>query len=111
MKCASFRLLLALAACVALVVTCCFSTCRMGGRRVTPRAAYASAAAAPIRGSFAVAASYSAELVENCGAGAGPPGLCSSGRAGGWLPYGWMCGGIGWCSCGWCTKADDFRPL
>ena len=33
-KLASFLRLLALAACVALVVTCCFSTCRMGGRRV-----------------------------------------------------------------------------
>src|ERR1700733_896329 len=34
-KCASFLLRLALAACVADVVTCCFSTCRMGGRRGT----------------------------------------------------------------------------
>lgn len=33
MKCASLRRLLALAACVADVVTCCFSTWRMGGRR------------------------------------------------------------------------------
>lgn len=35
-KCASLRRLLALAAWVALVVTCCFSTCRMGGRRGRP---------------------------------------------------------------------------
>jgi hypothetical protein len=33
---ASFRRLLALAACVAVVVTCCFSTWRMGGRRTAP---------------------------------------------------------------------------
>ena len=33
MKCASFRLLLAEAAWVADVVTCCFSTWRIGGRR------------------------------------------------------------------------------
>ena len=32
-KLASFLRRLALAACVALVVTCCFSTCMMGGRR------------------------------------------------------------------------------
>ena len=32
-KFASFLRRLALAACVALVVTCCFSTCMMGGRR------------------------------------------------------------------------------
>jgi len=37
-KCASLRRLLALAAWVALVVTCCFSTCRMGGRRGRPAA-------------------------------------------------------------------------
>lgn len=34
-KLASLRRRLALAAWVALVVTCCFSTCRMGGSRVT----------------------------------------------------------------------------
>lgn len=33
---ASFRRLLALAACVAVVVTCCFSTWRMGGSRTAP---------------------------------------------------------------------------
>jgi len=33
MKCASFLRRLALAACVAVVVTCCFSTWRIGGRR------------------------------------------------------------------------------
>lgn len=36
MKWASFLLLEALAACVAEVVTCFFSTWRIGGRRVTP---------------------------------------------------------------------------
>ena len=35
-KCASLRRLLALAAWVALVVTCCFSTCSMGGNRGRP---------------------------------------------------------------------------
>lgn len=34
-KCASFLRRLALAACVAVVVTCCFSTWRIGGRRGT----------------------------------------------------------------------------
>ena len=34
-KCASLRRLLALAAWVALVVTCCFSTCIIGGKRGT----------------------------------------------------------------------------
>ena len=34
-KFASFRRRLALAACVALVVTCCFSTCMIGGSRGT----------------------------------------------------------------------------
>lgn len=33
-NCASFRRRLALAACVAVVVTCCFSTCMIGGRRM-----------------------------------------------------------------------------
>ena len=32
-KCASFLRRLALAICVADVVTCCFSTCKIGGRR------------------------------------------------------------------------------
>ncbi len=42
---ASFRRRLALAACVALVVTCCFSTCMIGGRRGTfPPCGYADAA-------------------------------------------------------------------
>lgn len=36
LKMASFRRLLALAACVAVVVTCCFSTWRMGGSRTAP---------------------------------------------------------------------------
>lgn len=51
-KWASFLLRLADAACVALVVTCCFSTWRMGGRRGVEPLAYMAEAA---RMSFAVA--------------------------------------------------------